>query len=152
MSAVSPFTGTQKDKLIVGLTMTDAVAAINLAMRVRKLSLTIDFTTHLATLLVGMPGVEPEPIMVANPRTKKTIRLHLKNSELRAAVNDIHDRLAKLSSGLILVAFKAPNRKPEARLQLRVGGARTVALTLMDCIKGHRKIDTDFQLPDGTTP
>lgn len=150
---IKPIVGEQKDRLIVALTMHDAVAAINLAMRVRKLRFTIDFSQGAtAKLYVSMPGVEPEGVMVVNPRSKVCYRVDPINFELRAAIQDMHNRLAKLQSGLILVAFKEPNKKPEARLQLRVGGARTIALTLMDCVKGELKIDSSFQLPDGTTP
>lgn len=142
-----------KDKLIVGLTMDDATAAINQAMRVRKLKFTLDFSedTH-ARLYAGMPGAPRECVMEVSPRTKICYRKTPQNRDLRAAIDDMHERLAKLNAGLILTAFKSPNKKPESRLQLRVGGARTVALTLMDCIKGKSKIDSSFQLPDGTTP
>lgn len=144
--------GVQRDKLIVGLTMDDAVAAINLAMRVRKITFTLDFTDVVARLHVGMPGVISENIMVVNPRSKVCHRVHPVHPDLRAAIDDMHVRLSKLEAGMILTAFKEPGKKPESRLQLRVGGARTIALTLMDCIKGHRKTDTSFQLPDGSTP
>lgn len=144
--------GAQRDRLIVGLTMGDALAAINLAMRVRKLTFTLDFTDHIAKLFVSMPGVPREGVMVVSPRNKVCYRVNPGNRELFVAIADLHDRLAKLESGLILTAFKEPGKKPESRLQMRVGGARTIALTLMDCVKGHIKHDTSFQMPDGTTP
>lgn len=145
--------GIQRDKLIVGLTMGDAVAAINLALRVRKAAFIIRFDEDfLARCYLEMPGVKPEGVFVVNPRTKVCYGSAPKHPDIEALVGDLHERLAKLEAGIILTAEKPPNAKPEAKLQLRVGGARQVALTLMDCKKGFSKRDHQFKLPDGTIP
>lgn len=146
--------GDQRGKLIVGLTMDDAVAAINLALRVRKAAFVADFThkDHLARLYIEMPGVQRELIYLANPRTKTAQRFFPQEEQLNFLINDMHDRLAKLECGLLFAAEKPFNQKPECKLQLHVSGARRVVLTLMDCKKGATLRDTSFQLPDGTTP
>lgn len=148
-----PIHGLQKDKLIIALSLPEIVADINLAMKVRKLSFILDHTDkHSPKLLVEMPGVPAQAIMQFDYRKRCCYQFPPSNRELFFAVNDIKDRLDKHDARLALGGNKTHTGARRCALQVSVAGANQVALTLMEAVRGQRTVDTDFQLPDGTTP
>ncbi len=149
----APIIGTQREKLIVALQMTDIVGAINLAMRVRKLSFTLDYSEdHFARLYVEMPGTSREQIMLLDQRKHCCYISPPKNRELFFAYNDIHERLLKQGGRLSLTGDKPREGPRRCLLQVYVDGAAKMGLTLMETTKGKKLVDTAFQLPDGTVP
>lgn len=147
------FTGIQKDKLIIALSLSEIVAAINLAMRVRKLSLILDHTDkHSPKLLVEMPGIPAQVIMQYDYRKRCCYQIPPSNHELFFAVNDIKDRLDKFDAKLALGGNRSHTGARRCVLQVTVEGASQVGVTLMEAVRGQRTVDTSFQLPDGTTP
>jgi len=148
-----PIVGAQRDKLIVALLMQDMLAAINLAMRVRKLKFTLDYSDdHFARLYLEAPDIPPERIMLLDPRKHCCFITAPRNRELFFATVDIIERLEKLGGKLSLTGDRPKQGPRRALLQVYVDGATKIALTLMDVHKGKVKHDTSFQLPDGTTP
>lgn len=148
-----PIAGTQREKLIIALSMDELVGGINLAMRVRKMTFTLDYTQdHFPRLFVEMPGVEREQFMLLDPRKHCCYITPPKNRELFIAMTDITNRLHKHGGRLSLTGDRPKQGPRRALLQVYVDGAKKIALTLMDTTKGKSKRDTDFQLPDGTTP
>lgn len=151
---MSDMTPLQRERLIIGLQMEDSLRAINTAMRVRKLSFTLDFThkDHLARLYVEMPGVPREGMMVVNWRTKYMFRVPSMHRDLAAGLNDINERLQAFDAAYLLAADKPPNQKPQAALQLHFKGARRQVMTLMKCNRGQSLTSHHFTMPDGTVP
>lgn len=153
MSKKPPFVGVQRDKLIVALQMEEMVSAVNIVMRARKLVFTIDYTMgHHPRLLVSMPGVDPEQIMLLDPRKHACYITPPRHRDLFFAMSDMTERLFKMGGRLSLTGDKPAHGPRRCILQIYVEGASKIALTLMDTTKGKRKHDTSFQLPDGTTP
>lgn len=145
--------GIEREKLLIALQMHDMVGGLNLAMRVRKLEFTLDYSTdHFPRLWVGMPGITPEVFMRLDPRKHACYIMPPKQRELFVAVSDITERLFKLGGRLALTGDKPAHGPRRCVLQIYVDGARNIALTLMDCTKGKHKTDTSFQLPNGETP
>jgi hypothetical protein len=148
-----PFVGQQKDKLIIALQMHELVGSLNLALRVRRASLEIDYTLdHKPRLFIARPGVEREKIMDLDVRKHICYITSPRNLELFAIFADITERLHKIGGHLSLTGDKPLQGPRRCMLQIYVDGARDIALTLMETTKGRRIIDTSFQLPDGTTP
>lgn len=149
----APIVGEQKDKLIIALQIDELVGTINRALRVRKASFEIDYTEgpH-PKLYLARPGIEREAIMTLDPRKHLCYSMPPKNRELFVIYADLTESLFKLGARLFLSGEKTRTGAKRCALQIQVTGARRIALTLMDTTRGHRKIDTAFQLPDGTTP
>jgi hypothetical protein len=150
---VKPIVGKQRESMILALTMDELVAGLNLAMRVRKVTLILDYTQDpFPRLYIEMPGVEKQQIMLLDQRKHCCYITPPSNRELFFAFNDITTRLHKAGGRLSLTGDKPKEGPRRALLQIYVDGATNIALTLMDTVKGKKKTDTDFQLPDGTTP
>lgn len=148
-----PIAGEQRDKLIIALQMEDLVGGINLAMRVRKLTFTLDYSQDpFPRLYMQMPDGPKQQIMKLDPQKHCCFISPPSNRELFFAFNDITERLYKLGGRLSLTGDRPKQGPRRALLQVYVDGATKIALTLMDTTKGHRKTDTSFQLPDGSTP
>lgn len=148
-----PIQGLQKDKLIVALTTEDAVAAINLALRVRRATLTLDYPKDQnPRVMLEMPGVEPESIFQYDYRKRCCYVVPPTNRELFFLMLDIQERLEKIGCQLRLGGEKTRSGARRAILQVLVVGSRQIGLTLMDARRGHRTTRSSFQLPDGTTP
>ena len=147
----APISSALRDKLIVALQMDEAVAAVNQALRVRGITLHIDFTNkdHQARLWVSRPGVEKQGWMITNPRSRKTYFIHPQHPDLRAFTMDIMERMANMEATLVLASENRFNKKPIAKLQIQFTGSRRIVLTLVDVEKGKAKIDTGFTTPDG---
>lgn len=153
MAKKSPITGHYRDKLLVALDMPELLGAVNAAMRVRRAELTLDYACdHHPRLLLSRPGVEAERIMVLDTRKHLCYISPPTNQELLAIFLDIMERLAKLNARMRLTGTRPKQGPRRAALQIHVDGANTIAITLMDVLKGKRNKDTSFQLPDGTTP
>ena len=149
----TPITGIYRDKLIIALQMEDIIAGINLAMRVRKLSLTLDYSTdHFPRLYIEMPNTPKQLIMKLDPQKHCCYMSLPRDRDLFFAFNDIQERLGKLGGRLSLTGDRPKQGPRRALLQVYVEGATQIALTLMDATKGNVTVDTSFQLPDGTTP
>lgn len=149
----SPIVGIQREKLIIALQMHEMVGALNLAMRVRKLTFELDYSRdHFPRLCVSMPDVPAEQFMLLDQRKHYCWITPPRNHELFVAMSDISERLHKLGGRMSLTGDKPKHGPKRALLQIYVDGTSKIALTLMDTTKGHCKSDTSFQLPDGTTP
>ena len=144
----------EKDKLIVALQMDECLNAINTTMRVRGITLRLDYAgaDHLARLWVSRPGVEEQGWMVTNPRKKNTFWIYPAHPDLRAFVEDVMERLRKLDATMVIAAEKPYNKKPIAKLQIQFAGAKRIVLTLVDVEKGKSKKDVGFLTPDGRAP
>lgn len=143
-----PIVGLQREKLLVGLQMYDIVDGLNRAMQARKLEVRLDYTHPFPYLDVRMPGTAWERWMTLNHRTKTCLVTAPYNPDLRAAVVDMHTRMTDLDCSLSLTADSPRNKKKRALFQVYVGGARTIALTLLDVNRGESKIDRIFETPD----
>lgn len=153
MSQKSLFVGLQRDKLIVALQMHDITAKINLAMRVRGITFTLDYAEdHFPRLYIQMRTGPKQLLMRLDPRTHRCYIIPPMDRDLFLAFYDITERLEKLGGRLSLTGDRPKQGPMRALLQVYVDGASRIALTLMDTSKGKRKSDTSFQLPDGTTP
>jgi hypothetical protein len=145
--------GELRDKLIIALQMEDIVGGINLAMRVRKLSFTLDYSVdHFPRLYMQLPDGPRQQIMKLDVRKHCCYISPPSDRELFFAFNDIHERLRKLGGRLSLTGDRPKQGPRRVVLQVYVEGATKIALTLMDTFKGRSKTETAFQLPDGTTP
>lgn len=145
--------GIQREKLIIALQMNELVGALNLALKTRHASLEIDYTQdHFPRLYLARPGIERQQIMLLDPRKHACYITPPSDRELFFIFIDITERLRKLGGRLSLTGDKPKQGPRRCLLQIYVDGARTIALTLMDTTKGKRKLETSFQLPDGTTP
>lgn len=145
--------GELRDKLIIALQMEDIVGGINLAMRVRKLSFTLDYSVdHFPRLYMQLPDGPRQQIMKLDVRKHCCYISPPSDRELFFAFNDIHERLRKLGGRLSLTGDRPKQGPRRVVLQVYVEGATKIALTLMDTFKGRSKTETTFQLPDGTTP
>jgi hypothetical protein len=150
---VKPIVGMQRESMILALSMDELVAGLNLAMRVRKLTFTLDYSQdHFPRLYIEMPGIEKQQIMLLDQRKHCCYIMPPSNRELFFAFNDITTRLHNSGGRLSLTGDRPKQGPMRALLQIYVDGATNIALTLMDTTKGKKKTDTDFQLPDGTTP
>ena len=135
-----------KDRLVVGLQMEDIVEQLNLAMKVRKLHLTIDYTDPYPKLLIEMPGAPIQGWMVLNTRNKFCALVWPGHPDLLAAVQDINERLRKFDSILALVPNRTKTGKLTCKLQVRVGGSRRYALTILEAVRGTKIRDDHFTL------
>lgn len=148
-----PFNPIQREKLLIALQMHDMVAALNLAMRVRKLSFILDYSEdHFARLYMQRPGEGRQQIMLLDQRKHACYITPPSDRDLFFAFTDITERLHKLGGRLSLTGDKPRQGPKRAVLQVYVDGATKIALTLLDTTKGKKKTDTAFQLPDGSTP
>ena len=153
MKKKAPIVGLQREKLILALQMHDIVGGINLAMRVRRVSFTLDYATDpFPRLFMEMPGIEREKIMLLDQRKHCCYISPPANRELFFAFNDIHERLHKLGGRLSLTGDRPKQGPMRVLLQVYVDGINRMGLTLMDTFKGKSKVDTSFELPDGTVP
>lgn len=149
----SIFTGVQRDKLIVALNMHDITAKLNLAMRVRKVTFTLDYTKdHYPRFYMQSMSGPKQLVMLLDPRKHRCFITPPTDRDLFLAFYDITERLEKIGGRLSLTGKKPPQGPRICLLQVYVDGASTIALTLMDAKKGQVKTDTSFQLPDGTMP
>lgn len=139
--------GTQREKLIVALVAEDALVALNTVFKTRGLTFTLDYTGPNPWLYISRPGVEPELLMAADPRTKHCSIFVPHHPELRSAYVDLIERLASIEARLILVTQKDKQQRKWAKLQLHVVGSRTTALTILDINRGQKISDTEFCLP-----
>ena len=148
-----PIVGTQREKLILALQMQDIVGGINLAMRVRKVTLTLDYSEDpFPRLYMEMPDIPKQQIMKLDQRKHCCYIWPPTDRELFFAFNDLHERLCKFGGRLSLTGDKPRVGPQRCLLQVYVDGADKMGLTLMETFKGRFKTDTVFQLPDGTTP
>lgn len=153
MKKKAPIVGIQREKLILALETHDIVSGINLAMKVRRVSLTLDYATDpFPRLFMEMPGVERERIMLLDQRKHCCYISPPSNRELFFAFNDIHRRLHKLGGRLSLTGDRPKQGPMRVRLQAYIDGTNKVGLTLMETFKGKSKVDTSFELPDGSVP
>lgn len=143
-----------RDKLLVALLVNDLVGALNLAMRVRKVTLTVDYTAkdHRLRLRAAMPDVPAETWMVTDTRAKLALSGRLLNPHLQLFANDVKERLAALGGALVLVGCKPRTGKPVAKLQLIVEGSQSTALTLCRVPAGRQLTCEHFTTPDGQIP
>lgn len=142
-----------QEKLILSLLVHDITAAVNLAMRLRGITLTLDYSKMIPHLVVTSKLTDAkENWMWANPRTRRAVIRNLEDAQLRMFQIDIQDRLWKMGAQLIFVAEKPYNKKPICKLQIRVTGARQMVLTLADVEDGKVISEINFQTPDGDTP
>lgn len=149
----APIIGMQREKLIVALQMPEILGALNLAMRVRKISFILDYSEdHFARLYMETPGIPKQQIMLLDQRKHCCYISPPGHRELFTAFIDISDRLAKLGARISLTGDKPREGPRRCLLQAYVDGANKMGLTLMETTKGKKLIDTSFQLPDGTTP
>lgn len=153
MSQKKPIAGALRDKLIIALQMQDLVGQLNLAMRVRKISFTLDYSIdHSPRLYMQMPGVPAQLVMWLDVRKHCCYIQPPSNRELFVAFADITERLYKQGGRLSLTGDKPKEGPRRCKFQIYVDGADKIALTLVDVTKGKRATETSFQLPDGTTP
>lgn len=141
------FTMNQKERLILTLVAGDVTQALNTVCKVRGIHFHIDYTKHNPRLLISRPGVEPEMLMQFDTRLKRCYFSAPSNPDLILAVKDFNERLDKLEANFLLVAEKDKNGKSWAKLQIHVGGARRMALTILDIPKGKSISDNQFELP-----
>lgn len=145
--------GLQREKLILALQMHEIVGGINLAMRVRKISFTLDYSEdHYARLFMDMPDIPRERIMLLDQRKHCCYIAPPTNRELFFGFNDIHERLHKIGGRLSLSGDRPRQGPMRCLLQVYVDGTTKMGLTLMDTTKGKKNTQTSFELPDGTTP
>jgi len=149
----SIFCGVQRDKLIVALQMHDITAKLNLAMRVRKVTFTLDYAKdHFPRLYMQSMSGPTQQVMQLDQRRHRCFITPPMNRDLFLAFYDMTERLEKLGGRLSLSGDKPVNGPRRCMFQVYVDGASTIALTLMSAKKGQVKTDTSFQLPDGSTP
>lgn len=147
------FSGIQRDKLIVALQMHDITFKLNLAMRVRKVTFTIDYAQdHFPRLYMQSMNSPKQVVMQLDQRKHRCFITPPTDRDLFYAFYDITERLEKLGGRLSLTGDKPKQGPMRCLLQVYVDGATRIALTLMETTKGKIKSDTSFQLPDGTTP
>lgn len=145
--------GQQREKLLIALQMEEITAAINTALRIRKVTVELDYSEdHFPRLYLSMPGVARIPWMKLDPRKHACYVQPPGHPDLFAVAIDLQERLRKYGARLALTGDKPRHGPRRCLLQVYVDGARTIALTLMDTTRGKRASDTAFQLPDGTTP
>ena len=143
-----------QEKLVLTLLVRDITAAINAAMRRRKVTLRLDYSKAIPHLIASsnMSVLVEEAYMWANPRTRRAIVRSMDDPTLRSFQIDIEQRLHDLQAYLFVAAEKPFNKKPICKLQVRVKGVRNMVLTLCEVNPGQIKSETDFQTPDGETP
>lgn len=134
----------QADLLLMHLVKEDIVPAVNIPLKVRRASLTVDYTTHIPSLSIAMPGVEPQQWMWCDTRKNVTFLRAPSDPQLALITQDIMDRLGKHDAFLKLGTTKNKNHKLIAKLQIFVRGSNKIALTLFDTPKGTKKTDTEF--------
>lgn len=138
----------QREKTIISLQLVDVIESINQAMRVRKAMIGIDYSDGITPkLTIKMPHTDREDWAILNTRKRICVTQPLKDRDLLALETDIVQRVQKYEGGLILVAANVPNKKMEARLQVRFQGMSQIALTLMHCSRGCTKEQTHFLIP-----
>ena len=144
----------QADTLIIALQVNELIGAINQPMRVRKISLTLDYShkDHRPRVYIRMPGVEDQVWMITNTRTKVFHVCKLTDPNLQAFADDVKTRLAKLGGELFLVGGKNQRSTPEAKLQLNVQGSIDTALTLARVRPGQVMLCMNFMTPEGEVP
>lgn len=127
-----------RDKLIVALSIGDLITELNQAMKVRKITLSIDYTQkdHLIRLVAAMPGASAETWMITNTRTKVCAQLAAQDPHLQLFFTDAKERLSKMGGALVLVGQKRHLGPAVAKLQLCVEGSENTAVTLHKTIKG----------------
>lgn len=135
--------------LELALVMPDAIEAWNTVVRVRKLTLVVDYTTHTPMLMVGVPSVSPLMWMLVDTRRKKHIKLRVMgHPDVQHAVDHLDEALAKVGLRLTLM-FKrdAQQRKTVSmRLVSNTGGPMTAVLHTVP--KGSRVEYQEFKLTD----
>ena len=148
------FSRRQTDTMIVALLVDDLIGAINQAMRVRKITLTLDYShkDHRPRLYVARPGVDKEVWMLTNTRTKVCAYCQLASPDLQLFTADVTERLAKLDAELCLTGGIRQRSAPEAKLQLTVVGALNTALTLARVRPGAVMLCEHFITPEGNVP
>lgn len=150
MNQIKPI---NRDKLILSLLVRDITAAVNQAMRVRRVSLRLDYTDIIPRLYAVSPLADTKEVyMLADPRRKVTTMRDMKSDALAAFQRDIQMRLAKMDAYLLFVSEKAFNKKPSCKLQVHVRGVRNMVLTLAETTRDSVIEEFDFQTPDGETP
>lgn len=96
----------QADTLAMTLQESDLLGAVQTAMRVRKIELILDYRTHVPSLSLRMPGVEPELWQVMYTRERRLFRKMPVNPDLRQFVTDMNDRLDKQAARMTLIHHK----------------------------------------------
>lgn len=139
----------QRDTLVVALTAHDMIEALNLALRVRKVTLTLDYGNKdkLMRLWAARPGSLREVWMITNTRTKVCTARTMASPDLQLFANDVSERLAKLGATLVLTGGNRQKTKPEAKLQLIVAGSEGTALTLAKVGRGKAVAASSFTPP-----
>lgn len=145
---MSRMTSEVREKTIISLQMVEIIESINRAMKVRRAMIGIDYSNNITPkLTIKMPNTEREVWAELNTRTRTCYPKKLVNRDLLALESDLVERVNKFEGGIILVAAKVPNRKLQARLQIRFAGMTQIALTLMHCDRGYAKEQDYFLIP-----
>lgn len=134
----------QADLLLMYLVQEDLIPPINTALKARRGSFIVDYTTHSPELKLKMPGVDAERWMWADTRRHMTYITRPKNPNLRLLAQDLIERLEKHEANLMLGVVKNKHNQKIAKLQIFVKGSRKIALTLLDTPKGTQRIDNQF--------
>ena len=137
-----------REKTIIALQTRDLIESLNTALRVRKGTVAIDYSDgRVPRLTLKMPHTEALTWATLDTR-KRICRTHLLGqADLQALGEDITERMAQQEAGLILVSIQVPNKKRQARLQLRFSGLSQMALTLMSCDRGSIREHDLFFIP-----
>lgn len=136
------------DKAIVYLHSIDLVHDTNIAMRARKASLILDYTSHIIKLSIKTPSTEAEVFLMSNPRTKKSIFVPVLNPANRVVLDDLILRWDKHGASPRMGEKRNKVGNKLAQLQLRFEDAKYVALTMMETRKGTSLTNTEFFVPD----
>jgi len=136
------------DKVDMFLNTPDFIDAWNIAIRVRKGSFAIDYTTHVPRLYVMAKGVEPEIWQQINTRRKAIYRKRPESLTLGLLIDDIQSRLAKLGARLEFVWMQNAQQQKFAKLQIRSQYSKTYVATLAEVKRGQRKAFGEFELTD----
>lgn len=129
------------DKAVMVLSEDDLLDAVNVPLRARRGRLLLDYATMpYPVLMIGCPGIDPEPLCRLHTRGSVpwTETLVPRDETLRALSAHIAERTAKIPAALVLAHAKDKQGRKFVRLQLKHDDSRYVALTLYGTWKGHK--------------
>lgn len=141
---ITPLT---RDKLVVVLMLEDVVNQLNLALKARKASLTLDYTGPQPRTVITMPGSKPHVWFVADRRTKKSMGFRPADPDLRALTDDITHRLSKHDAQLGMGITRLRDQRYMCKLMVFFKDSERIVISLMHAIKNQSSTQNHFLVP-----
>lgn len=140
---------TARQRLLVSVVAIDLLAEINEYMRTNNVKFTLDYTNRDKTARLYIHTGDLRELWCFSNHRDRVCNVWSSISEINLkTIKDLRDIAEKHESSFAFLAQKVSNKTPTCKLQLRVKGARIIALTIAEATMGQSCTESIFELPE----